>query len=186
MKRYAVIAAPVIAALVLAACGQADAPAPAANPELAAPSGEVDAADQFRGANQAAQALGDLSIVVATHLPGAEAAAAAAAPVERLTLSGANGFRLQADLDGAAEPSLLVQGSTLRALMELDVGAAQTLVYRVTSAEGASLCGETPATHVVTFESEDPGAGMKILPLAGGAPGQPNARACARLDYARA
>lgn len=177
------------AALALAACGQnnADAPAAAA-PDLAAPSSETEAASSYRGANQAAQTLGDLTVTLATHLPDAASAdQGQGAAVERLTLAGANGFRVTADLSGAAEPSVTVQGSTVRALMELGVGAAQTLVYRVTHADGASLCGQTPATHLVLWQPE--GAGdteLKILPLAGGAPGEANVRACARLDYGRA
>lgn len=177
------------AALALAACGQNDnAAESAAAPDLAAPSSETEAASRYRGANQAAQTLGELTITLATHLPDAASAdQGQGAPVERLTISGANGLVVAADLSGAAEPSVLVQGSTVRALMELDVGAAQTLVYRVTRAEGASLCGQTPASHVVLWQPE--GAGdteLKILPLAGGAPGEANARACARLDYGRA
>lgn len=174
-----------IAALALAACGRnAAAPAPAASPELAQPAAEPELANRYRGANQAAQALGEITVTLATHLPEA---AAEGQPVERLSLRGAGNFIVEADLSGAAEPALTVQGSTVRALMGLDVGAAQTLVYRVTRAEGQSLCGQTAAAYVVIWQPEGPGENeLKILPLAGGAPGETQARACARLDYARA
>ncbi len=175
-----------VAAVALACCGPASAPAPDAPEATQAPAdaSSADAPTALTPANEAARALGEITADDATHLPDS---ATQTTQTETLTLRGGGGFAVEAVLVGAAEPARLVQGSTLRALMELDVGAAQTLVYRVTRAEGRSLCGQTPATFIVVWDPDGPGPNVvKYLPLAGGAPGEANARACARLDYNRA
>ena len=79
---------------------------------------------------------------------------------------------------------------TLRALLGLDVDAAQVLVYRVASetkaATGQGLCGANAAAFVVVWEPDGPGDALKLLGVTGAQPGEAAARACALLDYRRA
>lgn len=162
------------AALVLAACGRAPAPAGQAQPELAAPTQPETIARAF--APTANAPTGPISVAVSTQMGGAEV----------LTLTGQNGMVMEAELAGAADPSALVEGRTLRALMGLNVQASQTLVYRVTRVEGA-WCTGGAATHMVVWEPDAPGdAQLALLPLRGGAPGESGAHACAPLAYRRA
>jgi len=178
-----------LAALV-SACGQSGAGGgeSAEAPKMEDPSAQTEPARGFEPANdQTRAATGVLNVTVATRLPDADAAdKGAEGSTETLTLTGANGVVLEATLSGVVEPSVQVQGQTLRALMGLTVEASQILVYRVARAEGASLCGAAAATHVVVWEPanfNDPA--YKVLPVSGGAPGEAAARPCAALEYRR-
>jgi len=177
-----------LAALV-AACGQSGADGEAAEaPKMEDPAAQTEPARGFEPANdQTRAATGVLNVTVATRLPEAVAADRGdEASTETLTLTGANGVVVEATLAGVVEPSVQVQGQTLRALMGLTVEASQILVYRVARAEGTSLCGATAASHVVVWEPSsfnDPS--YKLLPVSGGAPGEAGARPCAALEYRR-
>lgn len=179
------------AALALAACdrGPAAPSSAASGPELAELAPEAEPTRAFSAANDATRtAAGDqLSVSVVTRLPEAAAAdRGEGAPTEVLTLRGANGVAVEAELTGTADPSITVEGRTLRALMTLGVDATQTLVYRVTRAEGA-LCQAGAPSHIVVWEPNGPAdVALKILPLTGAAPGESNARACGALDYRHA
>jgi len=178
-----------LAALV-AACGQSGAGGgqSAEAPKLEDPAAQTEPARGYEPANdQTRAATGVLNVTVATRLPDADSAdKGAETPVETLTLTGANGVVIGATLVGVVEPSVQVQGQTLRALMGLSVEASQILVYRVANAEGASLCGAAAATHIVVWEPANfNDAAYKLLPVGGGAPGDAAARPCAALEYRR-
>lgn len=157
-------------------------------PALDAPTQESeDEGRGFQPANDAANTTtGELGVRMTTRIPESEGAA----PQDILSLRGANGLIVEAELTGASPPSTLVDGQTLRGLLSLPVEVAQTLVYRVISEtkpeSGQGLCGAGEAAFVVVWESEDPGApGLKVLGVMGGAPGAEGARACPMLNYSR-
>ncbi|MET0182880.1 MAG: hypothetical protein ABW199_08355 [Caulobacterales bacterium] len=158
-------------------------------PELSNPAPEIDPGRTFEPVNDTTRgATGSLNVIVASTLPDAASADRGdTAMIETLTLRGANGAIVQAQLTGSVEPSATVQGNTLRSLMGLDVDAAQVLVYRITNATGRSLCGDAAASAIAVFDPETAGASRySILPLAGGAPGESGARACPALNYRQA
>lgn len=175
--------------LALAGCDQARAPSAEQAPNLVAPAQEGAPARALQPVDDATtRATGPVSITVAVRLPDAASADHGEdANVETLTLRGAGGVELDAALVGAVQPSTQVRGQTLRALMGLPVEASQTLIYRVTRAAGASLCGDAPATHLVVWEPESAGdLAYKLLPMRGGAPASADAQACPALAYRHA
>lgn len=177
-------------ALALTGCGPADAPqagAPDA-PQLDTPAPEREPARAFAAVNDSARAVtGELSVIVALRLPDADQAGAA--PQDVLTLRGANGLAIDAEITGAVSPATQLEGQTLRALLALPVDEPQVLVYRVaseTKAGGQGLCGAGDAAFVVLWEPAGPGeTALKVMGVAGGAPGAAGARACAMLEYGR-
>lgn len=179
------------AALLLAGCNQqtaaTDAEGPA-GPQLDAPAPETEPSRVFAPANDAASAAtGQLNVAITLRLPDASDASADAQ--ETLTLLGANGVIVEAQIAGAVSPATQVQGQTLRALLNIPVEEPQVLVYRIaneTKPDGRGVCGEETPDHIVLWEPSGPGeAGMKLLGLVGGAPGAAWARACPMLDYRR-
>lgn len=181
-----------VLALTLAACGPNGAPPgadQAQGPQLDSPAPESEPSRVFAPINDAARgASGDLTVSLALRLPDASEAGADA--VDVLTLAGANGLRVEAQITGALSPATQVQGQTLRALLNIPVEEPQTLVYRVTNETkpegGRGLCGAESATYVVVWEPSAPGdAGMKVLGILGGAPGAGDSRPCPMLEYRR-
>ena len=178
-------------AVALAACGQPN-PSKAAGQatQLDAPAPDTDPARNFSPASDSARTTtGALTVTIATRLPDAGAANADAQEV--LTLHGANGLNVDAQITSTASPATQVQGQTLRALLNLPVEAQEVLVYRVSAetkpASGQGLCGGDATQFVVVWEPSDPGAsGMKVMGVSGGAPGAASAHACPVLDYQRA
>ncbi len=177
-------------ALVLVGCSRETATESAgAAPELDTPAPESEASRLFAPSNEAARAAtGELTVSTSLRLPDAGQAGADAQEV--LTLRGANGAAVEAQITSVVSPATQVQGQTLRALLDLPVEEPQVLVYRVTnetrSQAGQGLCGAGASAFVVVWEPSAPGeAVMKILALTGGAPGAGDARACAMLDYRR-
>jgi hypothetical protein len=181
------------ACAALAACDSAP-PAveqSAAGPALDAPTQEADSARAYAPANPAATALtGALQARFATRMPEAGEAENGAPPQDVLSISGATGYTLDADLTGAASPAVQVEEQTLRALLALPVDVSQTLVYRVVretkTAGGQGLCGADDAAFLIVWESPDTAEPvLKLLGLAEAAPGEPRAHACAMLEYSR-
>ena len=178
-------------ALMLGACDRAGAPqAGGANaPQLDAPAPVAEPARAFTASNAGATAAtGDINVTMATRLPDADQAGAA--PQDVLTLRGANGLVVDAEVTGAVSPATQVEGQTLRALLALPVEEPQVLVYRVASEtkpeSGQGLCGAAAAAFVVVWEPSTPGdSALKVLGVAGGAPGAAGARACPMLEYRR-
>lgn len=178
-------------ALVLAGCNQQSATGDAegvGGPQLDAPAPETTPSRAFAAANDAAtSATGQLSVDMTLRLPDASQQNADAQEV--LTLTGANGVIVEAQISGAVSPATQVQGQTLRALLNIPVEEPQVLVYRVTNEtknNGQGICGADDAAHVVVWDPATPGAaGMKVLGIMGGAPGAGDARACPMLEYRR-
>jgi len=177
-------------ALVAAGCDrQAGTDAPGASaPQLDAPAPETEPSRVFAAANEAAtSATGQLSAAMALRL--ADASENNSDSQEVLTLTGANGVIVEAELTGAVSPATQVQGQTLRALLSIPVEEPQVLVYRVrneTRPSGQGICGGDAAANVVVWEPAGPGDPvMKVLGLVGGAPGAGDARACPMLEYRR-
>lgn len=183
----------IVLALTAAGCNQQNSASQggASNaPQLDAPAPESQPSAVFAPVNDAATAAtGQLTMSVALHLP--DAGADNADTQEVLTLRGATGLVVEANITGAVSPATQVQGQTLRALLGLPVEEPQVLVYRVTNEthpEGVQgLCGgEANAAYVVVWEPSTPGsASMKLLGTTGGAPGAGAARACPMLEYRR-
>ncbi|MFT3727421.1 MAG: hypothetical protein QM759_06340 [Terricaulis sp.] len=180
----------IAAALALAACGPNNAAkteTPAA--PLDAPSADTNPARTYTPASDPARATtGALTMTIATRLP--DASAANADTQETLTLHGANGLNVDAQVTSTVPLATQVQGQTLRALLALPVDAQEVLVYHVTAetkpAGGQGLCGADATQYVVEWEPSDPGAtDMKIMGVSGGAPGGASARACPMLQYQR-
>ncbi len=179
-------------AMVVAGCNQ-QAPTSeggdAAAPQLDAPGQEALPSRVFAPNNDTARTTtGDVTVSVSLRLP--DAGQAGADQQEVLTLRGANGLVVEAAITGAVSPATQVQGQTLRALLDIPVEEPQVLVYRVTEEtkpEGVSgLCGAEDAAYVVVWEPVSPGASsLKILGVAGGAPGAASSRPCQMLDYRR-
>lgn len=188
--RSSVVAFMVLAA-VLAACGQQNASKGASQAtQLDAPAPDTDPARNFSPTSDSARSTtGALIVTIATRLPDAGAANADAQEV--LTLHGANGLNVDAQITSTASPATQVQGQTLRALLNIPVDAPEVLVYHVTAetkpAGGQGLCGADAAQYVVVWEPSDPGASaMKVMGVSGGAPGAASAHACPVLEYQRA
>src|SRR5262249_37432417 len=156
--------------VALAACdaGEDKAKSEQGAPALEAPAPEGDAARAFAPVGDAAARVsGELTVSVAQNFPDAGAANREAR--EMLTLSGANGYALQAELVGAAAPSTLIEGQTLRGAMGLPVEATNILIYRVLSekkAGAAGICGDNTAGHVLVWEPEG-ASGEPVLKLMG-------------------
>jgi hypothetical protein len=175
-------------ALVLAGCDQQAATNAQGGPQLDAPAPETEPSRVFAASNEAAaSATGQLTADMTLNL--ADAAGGSSDSQEVLTLTGANGVVVEAELTGAVSPATQVQGQTLRALLALPVEEPQVLVYRVrneTRPSGQGICGADAATNVVVWEPAGPGEPvMKVLGLIGGAPGAAAARACPMLEYRR-
>jgi len=175
-------------ALAVAACDrQAGAPEVAGEAaQLEAPAPETEPSRVFAPVNEAAtSATGQLTAAVSLRLPDA----AGADSQEVLTLTGANGLAVEAQISGAVSPATQVQGQTIRALLNIAVEEPQVLVYRVTAEtkpSGQGLCGAEAATYVVVWEPSGPGDGsMKVLGVMGGQPGAGDSRACPMLEYRR-
>lgn len=191
-KRTRIVLA-ALGALVLAGCDRiAPQEAPSGPPpDLEAPAAEADPSRGFAAANEAAEAAtGALTASLTMQMPDADAADHGAGPREILTLRGANGLIVEAELSDEASPAVRVDGQTLRALLELPVQVSQTLVYRVSSETkpetGRGLCGAGDAAFLVMWEPETPGAtGMKLMGVSGAAPGASGATACPMLAYSR-
>ncbi|MBL8536119.1 MAG: hypothetical protein JNM59_01810 [Hyphomonadaceae bacterium] len=188
MLRAAVLAL----GLAIAGCGQQVAPAEqeaVSAPQLEAPTPETEPSRVFAAANEAAiAATGQLTVSLATRMPDAGDENADAQEI--LTLTGATGVAVEAQIVSAVSPATLVQGQTLRALLSIPVEEPQVLVYRVlqeTKAGGRGLCAADIVSHVVVWEPAVPGqSDMKVLGVIGGAPGAGSARPCAMLEYRRA
>ncbi len=180
-----------VLAVALAACGRSEAPSGAdnGNTQLEAPAPEAEPSRLFAASNDAANAAtAALTVSTALRLPDASESSGDAQEV--LTLRGANGVVVEAQIMSVVSPATQVQGQTLRALLGLPVEEPQTLVYRVISETrsqtGRGLCGGEPTSHVVVWEPSGPGEPvLKMLGLSGGAPGAAGARACAMLEYRR-
>lgn len=178
-----------VLALGLAACGQQGAAPDASDSgaaQLEAPAPETELSRVFAPTNDAARtASGDLTVAVSLRLPDAAGGDAQ----EVLTLTGANGLAVEAQISGAVSPATQVQGQTLRALLNIPVEEPQVLVYRVsaeTKPSGQGLCGAEAATYVVVWEPSGPGdASMKLLGVMGGQPGAADSRHCTMLEYRR-
>ncbi|MGE0046663.1 MAG: hypothetical protein AB7J28_03645 [Hyphomonadaceae bacterium] len=189
MKQFLLIAA-LSFALGAAACEQqvqrADQPE---GPRMDAPTPEAEPARVFAPESENARTVtGRLTLTLTTRMPDAESAQSG--PTDVLSLRTQTGLAAEATLEGTSAPSATVEGQTIRALMELPVDASQTLVYRVTEETapgGRRLCGERETTRLVIWEPEAPGAdGLRMLALAGDAPGQAGAVACGAFAYTRA
>lgn len=182
-----------LAALTLAACDRAAAPAgeSAQAPELEAPAPDSEPSRPFAPANDAArEASGALNVEMALRMPDAGEASQGAAPLETLTLRGENNLLVEAEIQGAVTPATQVSGQTLRALLSLPVEEARTLVYRVVTEtkpeSGRGLCGEAATAYVVLWEPDGPGESvLKLLGVSGAAPGADGARPCTLLEYNR-
>jgi hypothetical protein len=181
------IALAVLALAVVACDRQGGAPETAGEAaQLEAPAPETEPSRVFAAANDAAtSATGQLTVSVSLRLPDA----AGADSQEVLTLTGANGAAVEAQISGAVSPATQVQGQTIRALLNIPVEEPQVLVYRVTSEtkpSGQGVCGAEAATYVVVWEPSGPGEGaMKVLGVMGGQPGAGDSRACPMLEYRR-
>ena len=179
----------VLLAVALGACGrQAAAPGGEAAPRLEAPAPETEPSRTFAAGNDAARGVSaQFDVSTSLRLPDAGSSADAQ---EVLTLRGADGLVVEAQIFNAVSPATQVQGQTLRALLNLPVEEPQTLVYRVTSetksSAGRGLCGADAAEYVVLWEPSGPGEPvLKLMGVHGGAPGASSARACPMLEYRR-
>lgn len=149
---------------------------------------ENDSARVFAAANEAATAAtGELSVSITVRMPDPRGGQDAQ---ETLSLRGANGFALEAVISNVVSPATQVQGQTLRALLDIAVEEPRVIVYRVTGetrVRGRGLCGADAPAYVVVWEPAGPGLpAMKLMGVAGEAPGAAGARACAMLEYRRA
>jgi hypothetical protein len=178
-----------LAACALAACGQGGGAGAGDQAQLDAPAPETAAALSFTASNEAAQgATGDLTYSLALRMPDASQANADAQEV--LTLTGATGLVVEAQISGVMSPATQVQGQTLRALLGLAVEEPQVLVYRVTQetkpASGQGLCGAGTSNYLVVWEPSAPSeSSLRLLGVSGGAPGASGSRPCTMLDYRR-
>jgi hypothetical protein len=178
-----------LAACTLVACGQGGGSGSEDQAQLDAPAPETAAALSFTAGNEAAQSTtGDLTYSLALRMPDASQANADAQEV--LTLTGATGLVIEAQISGAMSPATQVQGQTLRALMGLAVEEPQVLVYRVTQetkpASGRGLCGADAASYLVVWEPSTPSeSSLRLLGVIGAAPGASGSRPCTMLDYRR-
>ncbi len=182
------IALAVLALSLAAACDrQSASPQAADGPQLESPAPESEPSRVFAPGNDAARmATGQVTESITTRLPDAGNDSGDAQEV--LTLRGANGVVIEAQITGAVSPATQVQGQTLRALLDIPVEEPQVLVYRVTNETkpegGRGICGADSAAFVVVWEPTTPGdSAMKLLGVMGGAPGAGNSRACPLLAY---
>src|SRR5262245_40030391 len=111
---------------------------------MEAPAPDAAPARRFAPTSETARVVtGKLTVTQTTRMP--ESDAQSANPIEVLSLRTETGIAAEASLEGAVSPSVSVEGQTIRALMNLPVGAAQVLVYRVTDetapAGAQKLCG---------------------------------------------
>ncbi len=153
-------AAMIAALLVLAGCDRAQqqAPGTAEAPQLDAPASGAEPSRLFAPSNDAARAAtGELTVAMSLSLPDASDQSGGAQ--ETMSLRGANGLAIEAEVTSAVSPATQVQGQTLRALLALPVEEPQTLVYRVASRPSqatakacaaptirpSSSCGSLPA-----------------------------------------
>jgi hypothetical protein len=186
-----VLMAAVALAVCLAGCNRQNATEQADGagaPQLDAPAPDTEPSRNFAAANDAAtSATGQLTVEVTLRLPDASQSNSDAQEI--LTLTGANGVVIEAQISGAVSPATQVQGQTLRALLNLPVEEPQVLVYRVTNEtkpSGQGICGADSAAHVVVWEPSLPGeSALRVLGVMGGAPGAGDSRACPMLDYRR-
>lgn len=190
MRRFAIIALSL--ALAAAACDRASDSGSNGAGDLSAPTQDAaDAASAFTPVNEAATNIaGDLQVRQTTRMPDAAEAAKGEPPQDMINLRGAAGLVIDAELTGANSPAVLIGGQTTRALLELPVEAAQTLIYRVTRETkgegGHGICGESDVAYIVTWQSTDPAeSDLKVLGVSGAAPGEANARACAMMAFHR-
>jgi pyruvate/2-oxoglutarate dehydrogenase complex dihydrolipoamide acyltransferase (E2) component len=175
----------------LCACERASEPAGArvAGPEMGAPAPESAPGRRYVPVSETARAItGRLTVTLTTRMPDAQAEEAT--PTEVLSLRAETGVAAEAALEGSLAPSISVEGQTIRALMELPVEASRVLVYRVTEenapAGAQKLCGARQTTRVLVWEPETPGdESLRLLTLAGDAPGRPGAQLCMPLAYER-
>jgi hypothetical protein len=169
-----------------AACNQQSASTPGETPQLDTPAPESEPSRAYTAANDAARTTtGNLTVSTSLRLPDAGSNSDAQ---EVLTLHGANGLNVEAQITGAVSPATQVEGQTLRGLFAIPVEEPQVLVYRVTAEtkapNGQGLCNADNAAFVVVWDPETPGeSGYKVLGLLGGAPGAAGARACPMLEY---
>lgn len=187
---FARFAAAAFAALILVGCDAIQGKQGDTSSEqttLDRPGPNTETARVFTPGNPAATAAtGQLNYSSALRLGDA----AGAEPQEVLTLTGATGLVISAEVTATVSPATQVQGQTLRALLALPVEEPQVIVYRVTNetkpASGQGLCGADAAAYVVVWEPSAPGeAALKIMGFVGGAPGAAGARACPMLQYQR-
>jgi len=178
------------AVLLLAGCDRQATTAGegAAGPQLDAPAPETEPSRTYASTNEAATgATGQLTAAMTLRLPDASDTGGDGAEV--ITLTGANGVIVEAELTGAVSPATQVQGQTLRALLNIPVEEPQVLVYRVTNEtrpSGQGICGADNAATVVVWEPTGPGEPvLKVLGVIGGAPGAGGARPCPLLEYRR-
>jgi hypothetical protein len=189
LRVYAPRALGALAAVFIVACDRvAEAPSDlSSGAELEMPAPEAEPARVYTARSESARATtGKLTLTVTTRMPqgGNERS------TDVLLLRAETGLTAEAVLESTLAPSASVEGQTIRALMELPVDASQTLVYRITQQNapegGRSLCGEREATRLVVWEPTTPGeTALKILALAGEAPGRPGAQLCAVFSYVR-
>lgn len=178
-------------ALCVAGCNRQDAATQgegANAPQLDAPAPDTLPSRTFAASNDAATAAtGQISVAVTQRLP--DASQSGSDVQEVLTLTGANGVVVEAQISGAVSPATQVQGQTLRALLNLPVEEPQVIVYRVTNETkpgGQGVCGADSAAHLVVWEPSAPGeSALRVLGVMGGAPGAGDSRACPMLDYRR-
>jgi hypothetical protein len=156
-------------------------------PQLDAPGAESEPTRVFAAQNDAARTVApEFNVSISTRLPDN----ADGDIQEVLTLRGANGLIVEAEVTGAVSPATQVQGQTLRALLDIPVEEPQVLVYRVTTETrpqgDGGVCGQEQAAFIVVWEPSGVGEPvMKLLGLTGGQPGAANARGCAMLEYRR-
>ena len=156
-------------------------------PQLDTPAPESEPSRVFAAVNDGARAVSnEITISISTRLPNN----AESDVREVLTLRGAAGLVVEAEVTGAVSPATQVQGQTLRALLAIPVEEPQVLIYRITTEtkpqNGSGVCGAENAEFIVVWEPVGPGEPvMKLLGLTGGQPGASNARACAMLEYRR-
>lgn len=156
-------------------------------PQLDSPGAENEPTRVFAAQNDAARTVApEFNVSISTRLPDN----ADGDIQEVLTLRGANGLVIEAEVTGNVSPATQVQGQTLRALLNIPVEEPQVLVYRVTNETrpegGGGVCGQEQAAFIVVWEPSGVGEPvMKLLGLTGGQPGAANARGCAMLEYRR-
>jgi hypothetical protein len=177
-----------VIAVCLTGCGKPGSAPDGDSPQLEAPAPEAEPSRVFAASNDAARAASiELNLSRTLRLPDVSVPGADAQ--EFVTMRGANGLVLEAQVSSAVSPATQVQGQTLRALLDLPVEEAQTLVYRVTSEtktnSGRGICGAESTQFMILWEPSGPGESLKLLGLSGGAPGASGARACPMLEYQR-
>ncbi|MBI1187543.1 MAG: hypothetical protein GC206_09480 [Alphaproteobacteria bacterium] len=184
-----------IAAFVLsmspAACDRAteSAATSAEAPMMDAPVPDAEPGRAYRAVSDSARSVtGRLTITLTTRMP--DPASDRREPVDYMSLRAETGLTAEGVLSGAVSPGTSLSGQTIRALMDLDVRAPSLSLYRVESQNaprgGRALCEDGEAQYILVWESFGPGEQqLRVLPVAGGAPGAAEARACAVYAYSR-